>query len=219
MTTDDERITYLAGERAGALDDMERRDLDELKGHLADPAVWAEPEGDLEDLVVAAIAAETAGSVTPAPRRAPSANRARWRHPGFAIGAVAAAAAVLVAAVLVIPNDPGSSPQLAAVLAPTDLAPNAGGQATFTRTDSGWRIELNATGLPRRDGGRFYQAWLKGDDDVLVAIGSFNEGEDVVLWAGVSPSDYPTLTITEEAADGDPASSGRRVLVGPIQDG
>jgi hypothetical protein len=214
MTTDDERTAYLAGEGSGAMDDLERRDLDELKGFLADPAVWAEPEGDLEDLVVAAIAAEAAGPVA-APKRA---VRERWRHPGFALGAVAAAAAVLVAAVLVVPDDRGSSPPLAATLAPTDLAPNAAGKATFTRTDSGWRIELDATGLPRRDDGRFYQAWLKGDDDVLVAIGSFNEGEDVVLWAGVSPLDHPTLTITEEAADGDPASSGRRVLVGAIDD-
>jgi hypothetical protein len=38
----------------------------------------------------------------------------------------------------------------------------------------------------------------------------------VVLWAGVSPVDHPTITITEESDDGDPASSGRRVLVGPI---
>jgi len=219
MTTDDERIAYLAGEGTDGLDDGERRDLDELKGFLADPAVWAEPEGDLEDLVVAAIAAETASSVAPAPARASSTARARWRHPGFALGAVAAAAAVVMVAVLVVPDDPASSPQLAAALAPTDLAPGAGGQATFTRTDSGWRIELDASGLPRLDGGRFYQAWLKGDDDVLVSIGSFNEGEDVVLWAGVSPVDYPTLTITEEAADGDPASSGQRVLVGPIHDG
>ena len=68
----------------------------------------------------------------------------------------------------------------------------------------------------RLDGGRFYQGWLRSEDGQLVPIGTFNEGADVVLWAGVSPADFPTLTVTEEAADGDQASSGRRVLVGTI---
>ena len=52
----------------------------------------------------------------------------------------------------------------------------------------------------------------------LVPIGSFNEGQKVTLWAGVSPRDFPTLTITQEQADGDQASSGQRVLVGQIND-
>jgi hypothetical protein len=96
------------------------------------------------------------------------------------------------------------------------VLPAAAGSATLTKTDSGWRIELDATGLPRLDKGRFYQAWLRNDDGTLIPIGTFNEGSDVVLWAGVPPPDFPTLTITEEAADGDQGSSGVRVLVGTI---
>ena len=92
--------------------------------------------------------------------------------------------------------------------------PGAGGEATFTKTDSGWRIELDATGLPRRQGGLFYQAWLRSAAGVLVPIGTFNEGREVTLWAGVSPKDYPTLTVTRERADGDQASSGEKVLAG-----
>ena len=38
----------------------------------------------------------------------------------------------------------------------------------------------------------------------------------MVLWAGVSPVLFPTLTITREAADNDQESSGDRVLVGTI---
>ena len=49
---------------------------------------------------------------------------------------------------------------------------------------------------------------------MLVPIGTFNEGTDVTLWAGVSPQDFPTMTITQESADGDQDSSGQRVLVG-----
>ena len=95
--------------------------------------------------------------------------------------------------------------------------PAANGEATFTKTDSGWRIELDATGLPRRQGALFYQAWLRSAGGVLVPIGTFNDGRKVTLWAGVSPKDYPTLTVTRERADGDQASSGDKVLAGAVR--
>ena len=69
----------------------------------------------------------------------------------------------------------------------------------MVKTDSGWEITLNAPGLPRLDNGRFYQGWLRNADGVLVPIGTFNEGTDVVLWSGVSPDAFSTLTITQEA--------------------
>jgi hypothetical protein len=49
---------------------------------------------------------------------------------------------------------------------------------------------------------------------VLVPAGTFNEARNVTLWAGVSPKDFGTLTITRERADGAQASSGEKVLVG-----
>src|SRR5829696_4666808 len=101
-------------------------------------------------------------------------------------------------------------------LAPTELARGAVGEATLTKTSSGWRIELDATGLPRLDGGRFYEAWLRNAAGTLVPIGTFNEGSDVTLWAGVSPTEFTTLTITRERTDDDQASSGEKVLVGTV---
>ena len=101
-------------------------------------------------------------------------------------------------------------------LEPTEVLPAATGSATLTKTDSGWRIELDATGLPRLADGVFYQAWLRNEEGTLVPIGTFNEGEDVVLWAGVSPLLFPTLTVTREAADNVQDSSGDRVLVGTL---
>ena len=56
------------------------------------------------------------------------------------------------------------------------LSPGATGDATLTKTSSGWRIELDATGLPRLENGRFYEAWLRNTAGVLVPIGTFNEG-------------------------------------------
>ena len=63
-------------------------------------------------------------------------------------------------------------------------------------------------------GALFYEAWLRNPAGVLVPIGTFNEGRKVTLWAGVSPKDYPSLTVTREQADGNQASSGEKVLVG-----
>lgn len=215
MTTDEERIGYLGGdEGAGPIDDADRADLDETRTLLADPAVWADPPPGLDDAIVAAITTEAA-SRPAAPRLAPARAR-RTRFLRSATLVAGAAAAALVVAVVVGSGQDGDSTQLAASLDATELAPGATGSATFEQTESGWRIELDGTGLPRLDDGRFYQAWLRNDTDVLVTIGTFNELDDVVLWAGVSPREFSTISVTQEVADGDPSSSGERVLVGSV---
>ena len=80
---------------------------------------------------------------------------------------------------------------------------------------AGFRVELRADDLPPLDDGRFYQAWLKGPSGAI-PIGTFSEGDGswVTLWPGVSPEDYPELTVTIEATDGNQASSGELVLSG-----
>ena len=88
----------------------------------------------------------------------------------------------------------GASPtQFKAALSATGLAPGASGNATLTKTTAGWRIELQITGLPRRDDGRYYEAWLKNAAGILVPIGTFNQGPSVTLWAGVAPTSFPAL--------------------------
>jgi hypothetical protein len=106
-------------------------------------------------------------------------------------------------------------PDAQIALGPTELVPGASGSAKVRALQSGLEIRLDATGLPRRDGGKFYEAWLKGPKG-LVPIGTFHEATNVTLWAGVSLEDFPTLTVTEEEADGDQASSGRKVLLGSV---
>jgi hypothetical protein len=140
----------------------------------------------------------------------------------FVLVGIAAASATAVAAVaigLAVFGSSTSGQRFQAALSPTDLVPNAHGDATLNKTSSGWRIELDATGLPRLGGGRFYEAWLRNGAGVLVPIGTFNEGRDVTLWAGVSPKSFRTLTVTREQADGDQASSGEKVLVGTVHIG
>jgi anti-sigma factor RsiW len=145
-------------------------------------------------------------------RRAPA-----RRHYALIGAAVAAVLAVVIS--LAVFGSSSRNERFRAALGATALAPGAEGEATLTRTSSGWRIELEAKGLRRLTGGRFYEAWLRNAAGVLVPVGTFNEGREVTLWAGVSPRDFPTLTVTREQADGDQASSGEKVLVGTVDIG
>ncbi len=133
----------------------------------------------------------------------------------FAGAAAAAAAAVAIG--LSVFDSGTSAERFHAALGPTALAPAASGEATLTKTTSGWRIELDATGLPRLDGSDFYAAWLRNQAGVLVPIGTFNEPQNVTLWAGVSPKEFSTITVTRERADNNQASSGERVLTGRVE--
>ena len=184
----------------------ERAEIDRIRATLADPVVWAEPGEDLQERVVAAIAAEAgARQPTPGPRR-------RWVR--YAAGGLAAAVLLAIGLTVGIRANQDHPVEFAAAMSGTDLAPRASGDVTLTKTLSGWRIKLHATGLPRRTDGEFYEAWLKNDAGVLVPIGTFNDGNDVTLWSGVGPAGFGTLTITREAADGNQASSGEVVLLG-----
>jgi Anti-sigma-K factor rskA len=179
----------------------ERAEIERAESVLADEAVWMEPPAHLQEAVVAAITS--------------AAGLEQRRHRVRLALAGAAAVILLAVGVTVGVQLTRADPvEYAATLSGTELAPSATGEVTLTKTSSGWDIRLHATGLPRREGGEFYQAWLKDDDGLLVPIGSFNDGRDVTLWSGVGPADFPTLTVTQETADGDQASSGQVVLVG-----
>jgi len=134
-------------------------------------------------------------------------------------GAAAAAVVGAVAIGLVVFGSGTSAEQFRAALQAPPSANGASAEATLTKTSSGWRISLDASGLPRLDHGRFYEAWLRNGAGVLVPIGTFNAGKNVTLWAGVSPETFRTLTVTREQADGVQASSGQKVLVGTAERG
>ena len=104
--------------------------------------------------------------------------------------------------------------EFAASLSGTELPRTPAATSPSRRPPAAGTSALHATGLPRREDGEYYQAWLKNDAGLLVPIGSFNDGRDVTLWAGVAPSSFSTLTVTQEVADGDQASSGQVVLIG-----
>jgi hypothetical protein len=153
----------------------------------------------------------------PAPLRAhiEARRRPQRRRRAAVVGAFATTAAVAATVVGALESRT-SGERFHAALRPTALLPDARAEATLTQTSSGWRIQLEASGLPRLAGGRFYEAWLRNTDGALVPIGTFNEGTNVTLWAGVSPKTFKILTVTRERADGDQASSGEEVLAGTV---
>jgi hypothetical protein len=237
---DDERIAYLAGEDGGSLPADETASLDALRAELGAAAVWDEPPPELEDLVVLAVARAAAqeSGRTPAtsaaapPSSAPSRSAAHspspwsrlraWlpvRRPALALSLPLAAVAAAAVVVVLINSSSASNPplQFAMVVQGTALAPAAHGSATLTKTLSGWRIQLSATGLPRRDGKDFYQAWLKNAAGILVPVGTFNDARKVTLWSGVPVTKFRSLTVTQQEANGNPKSTGRKVLIGTIR--
>ena len=200
--SNDDQISYLAGDDGASLTPAERAETDDLRAALAHPAVWIEPHADLEERVVAAIA--------------DTGSRRRPRRIRYVVAGAAAVVLMAVGLTIGVTLHHESRPlTYAASLSGTDLAPGATGEVTLTKTTGGWKIQLHAQGLPRRDAGSYYEAWLKSDAGVLVPVGTFNEPLDVVLWAGVPPTSHPIFTVTRQLANGDPASTGQVVLVGP----
>jgi hypothetical protein len=219
---DDDLIAYLAGDSSAPVDPDKRAELDRLRRVLSDSAVWVEPQPDLQERIVDAIASTGATTSDTAPDPEPEGSTPD-RHDGGRLGTrrsayviLSAAASVLIAAGITIglTNHDSKPAEFAASLQGTDLAPDASGQVTLNRTESGWKIHLQAEDLPRRDTGAYYEAWLKNDAGILVPIGTFNQPDDVTLWAGVPPSSYPTITVTRQLANGEQASSGQVVLQG-----
>lgn len=101
----------------------------------------------------------------------------------------------------------------------TELSPGASAIARVRDTPSGFAVRLRISGLPPAAQGTYYQAWLKSPDGELVTIGTFHlhrDDEDVDLWSGVDPTDYPLLTVTLQQEHGGQPSSGKVVLKGTI---
>jgi anti-sigma-K factor RskA len=217
----DREIAELAALADGSLE-PERRDA--LEARVAASSELADQLAEQQRAVALTRSAAEEVEAPAALRALVEAQRRsrRGRAPGRLLLAGAGTAAALVAVVALAVSVLGSgtsAESFHAALAPTDLAPGATGEATLTKTTSGWRIELDATGLPRLDAGRFYEGWLRDAAGVLVPIGTFNEGKRVTLWAGVSPKEFTTLTVTRERADGDQTSSGEKVLDGKVDTG
>jgi Anti-sigma-K factor rskA len=199
--TDEERRALLKGDRAD-VEPSEEEEIAMLADLLADPSTWVEPNAELEDAVVQAV--EDAE---------PARGRHRYRVVLSVVAAAAVIAVLLVASFSVLATS--SAPDYRVALGGTVLAPNAHGSVSIRHNNAGFHITLDANGLPTLPAGEYYQAWLKNVHGVLVPIGTFSSSDGrVTLWSGVSPKDFPTMTVTIERTDNVQRSSGRKVLTG-----
>ena len=188
---------------------------------LADASTWVEPGPDLGERVVAAVASEATSPIPAADAAGPG----RWRSVRPALVGAAAAVVLLFAAVVVFSALGGSDADrpLAVELVPTGLVAGAAGDIEVSSTPSGLRIDLDAVGLPRRDAGAYYEGWVVADAGEWIPVGTFHEGDGVVLWAGLDLDRVREFTITLEVApsgtETDHGSSGEVVLKADVVPG
>jgi hypothetical protein len=221
--TDKYLIDYLAGDSSAPIGPADREALDDLRALLAEEATWIEPDPSLKERLVLAIA-EDAGTLEVAPPvtdtspAAPARRRSVFRYARLRVlaPALAAGLAATIAAVILIASRGPALTQFSVILHGTALAPGAGGRATLTKTNAGWRVNLTAHGLLlRKQNETYYQAWLKNQAGDLVPIGTFNQPADITMWSGVSPQHgYTTLTVTRQQASMTTTSSRQTVLTG-----
>jgi hypothetical protein len=208
-------------------------ELAALAALLSDEAVWEDPDPGVEDAVVAAITAEAAATPAPSfgpppsPRartragaRRPAARRSGW---GLLAGSAAAAALIIVVALVALQGTGGGPEQQLALRPPATLPPDASPLAsadvTVEETADGTRIVLDVTGLAPAPAGYYYELWLRKNPQEGVSAGTFHlrgGGEErIELWTGVSPRDYPLITVTLQP-EGMAESSGQVHLSGRL---
>jgi anti-sigma-K factor RskA len=163
------------------------------------------PPPELKDRVLA-----RAGGVIPAR------SRGGWRH-------WVPAAALLVIAVLgagllwTITQDSSEGIPLAA----TALASEGGGEVSGEVEEGNLRIELVVWNLPELREDEYYELWYAREDGGRISCGTFRAqqgGQTTVnLTAPANAVSYPEIEVTREPDDGDPSSSGEKVLVGDLR--
>jgi hypothetical protein len=180
-----------------------------VRAILAEETTWAESPPGVGDRILADVS-DLAATATPTSPVRPRAVAA----------AIIAAAAVVVLAIGIGSIVSGGDEPVVA-MAGTELQPGATGEATLGAAENGWWIRLDLTGLPAAAPGTYYEGWVWDDDGAGVSIGTFHlrgTQEPVVLWSGVDPAEYPSIWVTLEDEDGDPAASERIVMRGRVDD-
>ncbi|MEV6633295.1 anti-sigma factor [Actinoplanes sp. NPDC051470] len=152
------------------------------------------------------------------PPRGPSADRARpgaTRRRRRQWATAAAVALVLIAGgiggVLATRERPSATVQLAG----GGALPQAHGTIQIIERDAGWRLVLNAQGLPSAPAGSYYQGWAVKDGQ-YVPLGTFHmhkEGK-VELWSGVPLRQFRRIEITSQRVGED--DPGPPVLAGTL---
>lgn len=148
----------------------ERSDIEsyetEVFGRLQASLPRATPPDDLFDRILA--------EVQPEAKVVPLRPRREWAS-GWSIGAVVAAAAVLLVSVGVVLRDAPESPAARATLEAKTDDGVTGEAALFAPDASGGRLELTLEGVPASPTGHHYEVWVlpEGSDD-MISVGTFH---------------------------------------------
>ncbi len=137
---------------------------------------------------------------------------------------VPVAAALLVVAILgvgILPAILGDS-SAGIPLTATALAPEASGVVRGERVGENLQIALEVQGLPELREDEYYEMWYAKEDGERISCGAFRTGPEgrqttVSFTTPVNARAYPEIEITREPDDGDPDSSGEKVLEGRLQ--
>lgn len=200
----EERVNYL---ESGSGDPADQDRLDAIRAILGDEAAWAEPPAWVGDEVFEQVEADAL------PPRVTKTSP--WIAVAVIFGALVVAVAAAAGGLFTEPID------TVIAMNGTELHPNAAGEAEIGSTGSGWWIRLDTEGLPPAEEGTYYEGWMWNDHGEGVSIGTFHlrdDSEPVTLWSGVDPDVYPSVWITLEEVDGDPAASARVVMRGRTGD-
>jgi hypothetical protein len=217
-----ERAAVIVEAIPDGLSTTEAAEVAILARALADPSVWNAPSRELEDLVVHAVLDAHPLTLAPVTAIGPTqaaARRTRTPRRRRVLTSAAAAIAAITVGTGIVSVRRSPNPDFRSNLAATALAPAARASADLYRTDAGFRIELEAEGLPSLSGHAYFEAWLRNPSGTVVPVGTFSSSAgDVTLWSGVSPKEYPTLSVTIETSDDGQLPSRRRVLLGDVRD-
>ncbi|MFC8016078.1 anti-sigma factor [Streptomyces cinereoruber] len=188
-------------------DEVYLGDLRGLKEILSDGYVWDNPPTSLQAKCLGAVA-----MLRKPPRPTVRRLGARWSLSGLAL------AAALTGFLVWQPDFASDEAANSFQLAGTQVAPDARGVASVTRTDAGLEIHLDVTNLPPAAPDEYYQGWIK-DETNAITVGTFhmrNGSEEVTLWSGIDSERYSTFTVTLQKIGGGQKSSGIVVLSGKL---
>jgi anti-sigma-K factor RskA len=145
--------------------DIERYEA-EVFGGLEASLPRAAPPADLFDRILA--------EVRPEAKVVPLRRRREWAS-GWTIGAVVAAAAVLILSVGVVLRDAPESPAARATLEARTDDGVTGEAALFSPDATGGRLELTLRAVPASPTGHHYEVWvLPEGSDEMISVGTFH---------------------------------------------
>jgi anti-sigma-K factor RskA len=106
-------------------------------------------------------------------------------------------------------------------LAATAPSSEGGGEVSGEVEGGNLQIELVVWGLPELQKDEYYELWYAKEDGGRISCGTFRAQQagktTVNLTAPANAVSYPQIEVTREPDDGDPGSSGEKVLIGDLR--